>query len=241
MIKLVKKLLIVMIVSVFLISMVTATAYAVTTTKLDKKGTSAIIESKEKTVKYTITWNGNGGKIGTKNTLTTYVKKGSKINKLATSPKRTGYSFKGWYTKKTGGTKISKNTKPSKSVTYYAQYNKASSGLSTTEKKLVGKWNMVESSIGSLKITSIFAKDKTFSELIIRTSIDNRGRVSYTKSSYKGYWSVSGDTIYYTNVQYQRNNDNWKSTTMSPDKLRFGSDEKGQYFLDEYDRRYYKS
>ncbi|MCL2115302.1 MAG: InlB B-repeat-containing protein [Methanobrevibacter sp.] len=82
------------------------------------------IGSKEKTAKFKITWNANGGKIGNKKTTVTTVKKGNKINKLATTPKRSGYTFKGWYTKKTGGKKISVNTKPSKSVTLYASGQK---------------------------------------------------------------------------------------------------------------------
>ena len=74
------------------------------------------IESKEKTAKLKITWNANGGKVDGKNTVTTTVIKGKKIAKLPTSPKRTGYSFKGWFTKKSGGSKITVNTKPSKGL-----------------------------------------------------------------------------------------------------------------------------
>jgi len=79
------------------------------------------VESKEKSVKYKVTWNANGGKIGNKKTVTTNVNKGSK---LGTLPKTTrpGYELKGWYTKKTGGTKINKNTKPKKNIAYYAQW-----------------------------------------------------------------------------------------------------------------------
>jgi len=99
------------------------------------------IESKKKAVNLKITWNANGGKLGSKKTTVTTVKKGSKLNKLLATPKRSGYSFNGWYTKKTGGKKITKNTKPSKSVTYYAQWKKGSSRvLNSEEKKLVGTW-----------------------------------------------------------------------------------------------------
>jgi len=97
------------------------------------------IESKEKTVSNKITWNANGGKIGTKSTVATNVKKGSKIGKLPTTPKRSGYTFNGWYTKKTGGTKITANTKPTKSISYYAQWKKQKT-LNADEKVLVGKY-----------------------------------------------------------------------------------------------------
>ncbi|MDR0884268.1 MAG: InlB B-repeat-containing protein [Oscillospiraceae bacterium] len=39
-----------------------------------------------------------------------------------TTPKRTGYKFAGWYTAKTGGTKITSKTKVTKATTYYAHW-----------------------------------------------------------------------------------------------------------------------
>lgn len=45
--------------------------------------------------------------------------------KLPKTPVRSGYVFKGWYTKKEGGTKIKKNTVvPLTKKTYYAQWSK---------------------------------------------------------------------------------------------------------------------
>ena len=40
------------------------------------------------------------------------------------TPKRSGYKFKGWYTKKNGGTKITSSTVPAKSYTVYAHWGK---------------------------------------------------------------------------------------------------------------------
>ena len=80
------------------------------------------IEYKEKSVKHKITWNGNGGTIGTKKIVSTTVNNYSKLEKLPKTPKFKGYLFGGWYTKKSGGTKINKNTKPKKSLTYYAHW-----------------------------------------------------------------------------------------------------------------------
>ena len=97
------------------------------------------IESKKKAASLKITWNANGGKIGSKITTLTTVKKGSALNKLAATPKRSGYTFNGWYTQKTGGKKITKNTIPAKSVTYFARWSKQPS-LTSEEKKLVGLW-----------------------------------------------------------------------------------------------------
>ena len=71
--------------------------------------------------KVKITWNANGGKIGTAKTKTISYTKGKKIAKLQAA-KQTGYTLKGWYTKKSGGTKVTKSTKTTKKTTYYAQW-----------------------------------------------------------------------------------------------------------------------
>jgi len=49
------------------------------------------------------------------------VGKGKAVGTLP-KPVRTGYTFKGWYTKKSGGTKIKTTTKVTKNVTYYARW-----------------------------------------------------------------------------------------------------------------------
>jgi len=77
------------------------------------------------TPKVKVTWNANGGKIGTKAKVTVKIVKGKKIGKLPKTPVRKGYAFKGWYTKKSGGKAITKNTKVKKNVTFYAQWKAA--------------------------------------------------------------------------------------------------------------------
>lgn len=49
------------------------------------------------------------------------VESGHKIGKLTTLSRK-NYSFKGWWTKKSGGSKISANTKITKNVTFYARW-----------------------------------------------------------------------------------------------------------------------
>ena len=67
---------------------------------------------------YTATFDGNGGSNGTDIT----VDYGSELGTLPTST-REGYTFTGWYTAKTGGTKISETTKMlANDTTYYAQW-----------------------------------------------------------------------------------------------------------------------
>jgi len=82
--------------------------------------------------KVKVTYNANGGKIGSKKFISTNIKKGTKLKKFPSTPKRAGYAFKGWYTKKTGGKKVNVNTKPSKSTILYAQWKKVSSSGSSS-------------------------------------------------------------------------------------------------------------
>lgn len=56
--------------------------------------------------KYTVTLDANGGTVGMKSRTATY---GSEYPALP-APTREGYSFDGWYTQKTGGTKVDENT-----------------------------------------------------------------------------------------------------------------------------------
>ena len=69
---------------------------------------------------YTATFNGNGG--GTPNPSTITKTYGSELGTLPTCS-RTGYTFLGWYTASSGGTKISSATKITGTVTYYAQWS----------------------------------------------------------------------------------------------------------------------
>ena len=69
---------------------------------------------------YTATFNGNGGGTPSPSTITkTY---GSELGTLPTCS-RTGYTFLGWYTASSDGTKISSTTKITGTVTYYAQWS----------------------------------------------------------------------------------------------------------------------
>lgn len=69
---------------------------------------------------YTATFNGNGGETPSPSTIT------KEYNvALGTLPtcSRTGYTFLGWYTASSGGTKISTTTVVTKDITYYAQWS----------------------------------------------------------------------------------------------------------------------
>ncbi|MBR1871417.1 MAG: alpha/beta fold hydrolase [Kiritimatiellae bacterium] len=66
---------------------------------------------------YSIYFYANGGT----GSVTRDVTKGSTLGTLPT-PTRSGYTFAGWYTSATGGTKISASTVPTYSATYYAHW-----------------------------------------------------------------------------------------------------------------------
>lgn len=82
---------------------------------------------------YTLTYNVNGGsKLKNSTKAITY---DSTYGKLAT-PKRKGYTFKGWYTAKTKGTKVTSNTKVTGDVTIYAQWKKVTKPGKVTVKSV---------------------------------------------------------------------------------------------------------
>ena len=75
---------------------------------------------------WSVTLNANGGRVrtglgGGRSSLKYSTTKNKAVGKLPT-PTRDGYAFKGWYTKKSGGTKITAKTKVTKNVTWYAQW-----------------------------------------------------------------------------------------------------------------------
>lgn len=79
---------------------------------------------KDKVVTCTLKFNGNGGNVSSKSKKYT---SGKAIGSLPVA-RKSGYVFKGWYTKKSGGTRITYNTvlKSVKDRTFYAQYSRPS-------------------------------------------------------------------------------------------------------------------
>ena len=169
---------------------------------------TAPAEAAAKTIK--ITWNYNGGKIGKDTKTTTTVKVGTKIGKLPKTPTYTGYTFKGWYTKKTGGTKVTISTKPAKDVTYYAQWKKGESVNQNIDSKLIGWWNFWGSSLSD-HYEYFFYTDGSFKYFDSNETIGK-----YRTSNGKVYFSelyrvnAQGERIPYNDVAFEYNigNDN---------------------------------
>lgn len=91
----------------------------------DSKITSSQVSTTTTSKKYTLKLNVNGGKKLSTSSIT--VTSGDKYGTLPT-PTRKGYTFKGWYTKKNGGTKITKSSTVTitKNTTLYAHWSKNS-------------------------------------------------------------------------------------------------------------------
>ena len=76
------------------------------------------------TVSLTVTWDAgsNGGTIDGKASFSETVKPNSKPTAPSASPVKTGYTFKNWYTEKTGGKLYNTVTSITASTTFYAQF-----------------------------------------------------------------------------------------------------------------------
>ena len=75
---------------------------------------------------YTVTFNPNGGSLAPDDSVATTDRNGklSGLKKLPVPDERTGYFFDGWYTKKTGGTRITLDSKFTEDTIVYAHWIK---------------------------------------------------------------------------------------------------------------------
>ena len=161
--------------------------------------------------KYTLTYNANGGTVTPKSKKVEY-KKG--YGTLPT-PTLEGHSFEGWFTAKTGGTKVSTTTKMvSKNVTVFAQWTKNRT-LTEEEKKLVGSWchlyryNMsgplMGSSCRAYTFVYNFYDDGTFlryNSTFSGTIVGGQPSfVSGFETYLTGNFSLSGNTLMFTSVK----------------------------------------
>ena len=80
------------------------------------------------TTTYTLTYNANGGSVSP---TSKSLKSGASYGSLPT-PTRSGYTFKGWYTAASGGSKVATTTKIKGNTTIYAHWKKNESTQPTT-------------------------------------------------------------------------------------------------------------
>ncbi|MCR5273281.1 MAG: InlB B-repeat-containing protein [Lachnospiraceae bacterium] len=163
--------------------------------KKDSGATASSIGSvSEGTSKYTVTLKANGGYIGSSGTTSKKktVTYGKKYGTL-TSPKRKGYTFLGWYTKKSGGSKVTKSTKvtTSKNHTLYAHWKKISLGKTTIK-------SVKNSSSKAISITlkKISSADGYKIQYSLKKSMSNAKTKTVTKTSAKIKSLKKGKTYY---------------------------------------------
>jgi len=154
---------------------------------LKKAGSSSSSSSK----KVTVTFNANGGDLSEAKKL----KVGSTLGALP-SCTRKGYTFKGWYTKKSGGTRVSATTKVTAKVTYYAQWTANKYKIVFNANGGKGTMKALTATYGtSIKLTANAFKRTNYKFLGWAKS-KSATEVKYkNKSSVKNLTSTSGKTV----------------------------------------------
>ena len=134
------------------------------------------VNAKWKANKYTVSYNVNGGKkLKTKSKSVTY---GKTYGKLA-APQRAGYTFAGWYTAKTKGTKITAGSKVAitKKTTLYARWSKV------TNPGKVAKPSLKNSSAKAMKVSYKKVKGAAGYEITYSTKSNMKSAKKVTTKS----------------------------------------------------------
>ena len=143
---------------------------------------------------WTVTWNANGGKIGSATTSKVIVQKGKAVGTLPKATKK-GYAFKGWYTKKSGGTKIKTTTKIAKNVTYYAQWTANKYTIKFNKNGGKGKMKALSATYGkNVKLTANAFKRTGYK--FAGWAKSKKGKVAYkNKAKVKNLTATNGKTV----------------------------------------------
>ena len=137
-----------------------------------------------------VTFNANGG-IASKVSKTVKTK-----NKIGDLPKatRAKYTFAGWYTKKSGGTKVTTKTKITKSCTYYAHWKKVTVPKTAISRLTNGKGRRLTVRLKNVKGASGYqiqystspkfsgAKTKTTSKTALTISRMRKNKTYYVRA-----------------------------------------------------------
>ena len=144
--------------------------------------------------KYTLTYNANGGTVSPANKT---LNEGSNYGDLPT-PKRDGYTFTGWYTESSGGSKVSSGTRISGNITIYAHWTQNTTPVEPTPPTVTFVLTF-NANGGSVSPTSkTLNKDAKFGDLPTPTRSGYTFAGWYTASS--GGTKVSKDTTISNNI-----------------------------------------
>lgn len=143
---------------------------------------------------YTASFNGNGGSDGTAITKNY----GAQLGTLPSSS-RAGYTFQGWYTAKSGGTKISSaTTMPANDVTYYAHWNAVAptvNRVTTQQDGANGYWcyaYVTDSGAGIARV-----QFPSWTDNAGQDDIQSNWSTSSAASGTAGSWTVGGQSYNY--------------------------------------------
>ena len=163
----------------------------------------------------TITWNANGGSVTPASSTYTY--DGAAVT--LPTPTRNGYTFNGWYTAASGGTKITEigtTNKPASNTTYYARW---------TENRYTV--NIVANPAGAAKTLTLGSQQVGIKPVSIATTakvgytfknwtatagitIDNANNASTTITATKAGTVTANFEAQPSTIVYFKPNDNWK-------------------------------
>ena len=140
---------------------------------------------------YTVKFNANGGSVSP---TSRKVASGTAVGSLPKATRK-GYTLKGWYTKKSGGTKIKSTTKVKKSITYYAQWTANKYKIKFDKNGGKGTMKTLSATYGkSVTLTSNAFKKSKYK--FTGWAKKKGGKVSYkNKAKVKNLTSKSGKTV----------------------------------------------
>ena len=139
----------------------------------------------------TVKFNANGGSVSPKSRSVT---KGKAVGSLPKATRK-GYTFKGWYTKKSGGSKIKTSTKVTKNVTYYARWTANKYKIKFHKNGGTGTMKTLSATYGkSVRLTDNAFKRSKYK--FTGWAKKKGGKVAYkNKAKVKNLTSKSGKTV----------------------------------------------
>ena len=157
-----------------------------------------------------ITFNANGGSCSTASKSATYNKA---VGTLPT-PTRSGYTFKGWYTAASGGSKVTTSTVFTYDTTLYAQWTAASVNVKyynadgsawKTETATIGTSHTLSANYPSLSGSYFsgwaYTKDATLFEIRPGDSIQISGAVNLYPVFISHEQAISGEPVFIYNIE----------------------------------------
>ena len=144
---------------------------------------------------YTVSFDANGGSVY-QDTRTVY--NGISYRELPT-PTRPGYHFKGWYTKKSGGTKVAETTRVNLTAdqTLYAQWVTSATVKGTPQK---GTWRVIVPAYYDLALytTNVTPKVAATKEMTSYQTITCTQKVTLSNGTVRYYGKVNNRDYWFT-------------------------------------------